>query len=104
MQLKSMTFNSQPFAPTELGSFFKLSRNEMLSTAINVMGSSGFMSLETVLDSEGKGMLYGVGKQTSQANPIVFYDSKDKTNEYNDRGITGIMALQNAADVRCTAN
>ena len=73
-------------------------------TAINVMGSSGFMSLETVLDSEGKGMLYGVGKQTSQANPIVFYDSKDKTNEYNDRGITGIMALQNAADVRCTAN
>ena len=104
MQLKSMTFNSQPFAPTDLGSFFKLSRNEMLSTAINVMGSSGFMSLETVLDSEGKGMLYGVGKQTSQANPIVFYDSKDKTNEYNDRGITGIMALQNAADVRCTAN
>ena len=68
------------------------------------MGSSGFMSLETALDSEGQGKLYGVGKQTSQTNPIVFYDSADKTNESNNRGIAGIMALQNAADVRCTAN
>lgn len=104
MQLKSLTFNSQPFAPTDLGSFFKLSRNEMLSTAINVMGSNGFMSLETGLDSEGKGMLYGVGRQTSQANPIVFYDSTDTSSAFNNKGITGIMALQNAADLRCTAN
>jgi len=103
MQLKSLTFNSQPFAPTELGSFFKLSRTDMMSTAIHVMDSNGFMSLETGLDSEGKGMLYGVGKQTSQANPIVFFDSKDKTNNLNNRGITGIMALQNAAEVRCSA-
>ncbi len=104
MQLKSLTFNSQPFAPTDLGSFFKLSRNEMLSTAINVMGSNGFMSLETGLDSEGKGMLYGVGRQTSQTNPIVFYDSTDTSSAFNNKGITGIMALQNAADLRCTAN
>ena len=104
MQLKSMTFNSQPFAPTDLGSFFKLSRTDMLSTAINVMGSSGLMSLETGLDSEGKGMLYGVGKQTSQANPIVYFDSTDTSSTFNNKGITGIMALQNAADVRCTAN
>jgi hypothetical protein len=102
MQLKSLTFNSQPFAPTDLGSFFKLSRNEMLSTAINVMGSNGVMSLETVLDSEGKGMLYGVGRQTSQTNPIVFYDSTDTSSAFNNKGITGIMAVRNAAEVRCS--
>jgi hypothetical protein len=104
MQLKSLTFNSQPFAPTDLGSFFKLSRNEMLSTAINVMGSNGFMSLETGLDSEGKGLLYGVGRQTSQTNPIVFYDSTDTTNKYNNKGITGIMAVKNIAEVQCAPN
>jgi hypothetical protein len=49
-------------------------------------------------------MLYGVGKQTSQANPIVFYDSTDTSSAFNNKGITGIMALQNAADLRCTAN
>jgi len=104
MQLKSLTFNSQPFAPTDLGSFFKLSRNEMLSTAINEMGSSGFMSLETALDSEGKGMLYGVGKQISQTNPIVFYDSTDTTSAFNNKGITGIMAVKNLAEVQCAPN
>ena len=104
MQLKSLTFNSQPFAPPDLGSFFKLSRNEMLSTAINEMGSSGFMSLETALDSEGKGMLYGVGKQISQTNPIVFYDSTDTTSAFNNKGITGIMAVKNLAEVQCAPN
>ena len=104
MQLKSLTFNSQPFAPTDLGSFFKLSRNEMLSTAINVMGSNGFMSLETGLDSEGTGLLYGVGRQTSQANPIVFYDSTDTSSAFNNKGITGIMAVKNIAEVQCAPN
>ena len=104
MQLKSLTFNSQPFAPTDLGSFFKLSRNEMLGTSINTMGSNGFMSLETALDTEGKGKLYGVGKQTSQTNPIVYFDSTDTSGTFNNKGITGIMAVQNAADVRCSAN
>ena len=104
MQLKSLTFNSQPFAPTDMGSFFKLSRYEMLSTAINTMGSNGFMSLETALDTEGNGKLYGVGKQTSQTNPIVYYDSTNTSGTFNNKGITGIMAVQNAADVRCSAN
>ena len=104
VQLKSLTFNSQPFEPTTAGSFFKLSRHEMLSTAINVMGSSGYMSSETVLDSEGKGKIYGVGNKTSQANPIVFFDSTDNANSYNNRGIAGIMAVQNVAEVRCSAN
>ena len=104
MQLKSLTFNSQPFAPTDLGSFFKLSRNEMLGTSINTMGSNGFMSLETALDTEGNGKLYGVGKQTSQTNPIVYFDSTDTSGTFNNKGITGIMAVQNAADVRCSAN
>ena len=104
MQLKSLTFNSQPFAPTDLGSFFKLSRNEMLGTSINTMGSNGFMSLETALDTEGNGKLYGVGKQTSQTNPIVYFDSTDTSGKFNNKGITGIMAVQNAADVRCSAN
>ena len=102
MQLKSLTFNSQPFAPTDLGSFFKLSRNEMLGTSINTMGSNGFMSLETALDTEGKGKLYGVGKQTSQTNPIVYFDSTDTSGKFNNKGITGIMAVKNAAEVRCS--
>ena len=102
MQLKSLTFNSQPFAPTDLGSFFKLSRNEMLGTSINTMGSNGFMSLETALDTEGNGKLYGVGKQTSQTNPIVYFDSTDTSGKFNNKGITGIMAVKNAAEVRCS--
>lgn len=104
MQLKSLTFNSQPFAPTDGGSFFKLSRQEMLSTAINVMDSSGYMSTETALDTEGQGKIYGVGNQISQANPIVFFDSTDPSNTYNNKGITGILAVQNAAQVSCTPN
>ena len=103
-QLKSLTFNSQPFADADIGSFFKMARFEKLNTAISSMGGDGFMSLELSLDSEGKGMVYGVGKQTSQANPIVYFDSTDTSSTFNNKGITGIMALQNAADVRCTAN
>jgi hypothetical protein len=104
MQLKSLTFNSQPFAPTDLGSFFKLSRNEMLGTAINTMGGNGMMSFETVLDAEGKGKLYGVGRQTSETNPIIYFDSTDTSSTFNNKGITGIMAVKNSADLRCTAN
>ena len=77
---------------------------EMLGTSINTMGSNGFMSLETALDTEGNGKLYGVGKQTSQTNPIVYFDSTDTSGKFNNKGITGIMAAQNAADVRCSAN
>ena len=70
----------------------------------DTMGSNGFMSLETALDTEGNGKLYGVGKQTSQTNPIVYYDSTNTSSTFNNKGITGIMAVQNAADVRCSAN
>jgi hypothetical protein len=104
MQLKSLTFNSQPFAPTNLGSFFKLSRHEMLSTAINAMGGDGMMSFEAVLDAEGKGKLYGVGRQTSETNPIVYFNRSNSKDTANNTGITGIMAVKNAADVRCSAN
>jgi hypothetical protein len=45
-----------------------------------------------------------VGRHTSQANPIVFYDSTDTSSAFNNKGITGIMALQNVAEVRCSAN
>ena len=102
MQLKSLTFNSQPFAPTNLGSFFKLSRHEMLSTAINAMGGDGMMSFETVLDAEGKGKLYGVGRQTSETNPIVYFNHSNSKDTANNTGITGIMAVKNAAEVRCS--
>ena len=107
LQLKSLTFNSQPFAPTDTGSFFKLSRHDMLSTAINTMGGDGMMSFERVLDSEKQGKLYGVGRQTSETNPIVyinFSDSTDTSNNTGITGITGIMAVKNAAEVRCKAN
>ena len=104
IQLKSLTFNSQPFAPTDLGNFFKLSRHDILSTAIGVMGSNGMMSLEAALDNDGIGKIYGVGKQTSQTNPIVYFDSTAPSSTLNNKGIAGIMAVQNAADLRCTAN
>lgn len=103
LQLKSLTFNSQPFAPTDTGSFFKLSRHEILSTAINAMGGDGMMSFETVLDSEKQGKLYGVGQQTSETNPIVYLNFSDSKDTSNNTGITGIMALKNAAEVRCKA-
>ena len=104
LQLKSLTFNSQPFAPTDTGSFFKLSRHDMLSTAINTMGGDGMMSFERVLDSEKQGKLYGVGRQTSEANPIAYINFSDSTDTSNNTGVTGIMAVKNAAEVRCNAN
>ena len=101
-QLKSLTFNAQPFADAEIGSFFKMARFEKLNTAISSMGGDGFMSLELALDSEGKGKLYGVGGKTSLDNPILYINAKDSS--VNKRGISGIMAIQNAAEVRCKAN
>jgi prepilin-type N-terminal cleavage/methylation domain-containing protein len=101
-QLKSLTFNSQPFADAEIGSFFKMARFEKLNTAISSMGGDGFMSLELALDNEGKGKLYGVGGKTSLDNPILFIDGKNAN--VSNRGISGIMAIQNAAEVRCKAN
>ena len=101
-QLKSLTFNAQPFAETDIGSFFKMARFEKLSTAISSMGGDGFMSLELALDSEGKGKLYGVGGKTSLDNPILYINAKDSS--LSGRGIAGIMAIQNAAEVRCKAN
>ena len=101
-QLKSLTFNSQPFADADIGSFFKMARFEKLNTAISSMGGDGFMSLELALDNEGKGKLYGVGGKTSLDNPILFIDGKNAN--VSNRGISGIMAIQNAAEVRCKAN
>ena len=101
-QLKSLTFNAQPFADADIGSFFKMARFEKLNTAISSMGGDGFMSLELALDSEGKGKLYGVGGKTSLDNPILYINAKDSS--LSGRGIAGIMAVQNAAEVRCKAN
>lgn len=101
-QLKSLTFNSQPFADADIGSFFKMARFEKLNTAISSLGGDGFMSLELALDTEGKGKLYGVGGKTSLDNPILFIDGKNAN--VSNRGISGIMAIQNAAEVRCKAN
>ena len=101
-QLKSLTFNAQPFADADIGSFFKMARFEKLNTAISSMGGDGFMSLELILDSEGKGKLYGVGSKTSLDNPILYINAKDSS--LSGRGIAGIMAVQNAAEVRCKAN
>jgi prepilin-type N-terminal cleavage/methylation domain-containing protein len=103
-QLKSLTFNSQPFADADIGSFFKMARFEKLNTAISSMGGDGLMSLELALDNEGKGKLYGVGGKTSLDNPILFIDGKNASLSGRGRGIAGIMAIQNAAEVRCKAN
>ncbi len=101
-QLKSLTFNSQPFADADIGSFFKMARFEKLNTAISSLGGDGFMSLELALDTAGKGKLYGVGGKTSLDNPILYMDAKNPS--ASNRGISGIMAIQNAAEVRCKAN
>ena len=79
-----------------------MARFEKLNTAISSMGGDGFMSLELILDSEGKGKLYGVGGKTSLDNPILYINAKDSS--LSGRGIAGIMAVQNAAEVRCKAN
>ena len=47
-QLKSLTFNAQPFADADIGSFFKMARYQKLNTAISSMGGDGFMSLELI--------------------------------------------------------
>ena len=101
-QFKSLTFNAQPFADADIGSFLKMARFEKLNTAISSMGGDGFMSLEPSVDTEGQGKLYGVGKKTSLDNPILFMDAKNASG--SSRGVAGIMAIQNAAELRCKAN
>lgn len=98
VQLKSLTFNTQPFSAGDTASIFKLSRQEKLSTAINVMGGDGLMSLEAAIDPAGVGKLYGLGNKISQDNPITYVDASNTI-----KGITGILAVQNGAEIRCSA-
>lgn len=100
-QYKSITFNTQPFVADSNSSFFSLSRFEKMDTAIAAMGSDGLMSLEPSLDSEAKGKLYGVGKQISLDNPIVY--KTPSVTATDKRGVEGILAVNNSAEVRCTA-
>ena len=101
-QYKSITFNTQPFVADNATSFFSLSRYEKMDTAIASMGSDGLMSLEPQIDADGKGKLYGVGKQISLDNPIL-YKTPSVTTTHN-KGVEGILAANNSAEVRCTAN
>ena len=100
-QYKSITFNTQPFVADNASSFFSLSRFEKMDTAIASMGSDGLMSLEPSLDTEAKGKLYGVGKQISLDNPIVY--KTPSVTATDKRGVEGILAVNNSAEVRCTA-
>ena len=100
-QYKSITFNTQPFVADNASSFFSLSRFEKMDTAIAAMGSDGLMSLEPSLDSEAKGKLYGVGKQISLDNPIVY--KTPSVTATDKKGVEGILAVNNSAEVRCTA-
>jgi hypothetical protein len=69
-----------------------MSRDEKLSSALSEIGSDGLMSLETSVDSTGN--IFSIGKLTFAANPIL-----DNTN----KGIPGILAIQNSAAVQCSA-
>jgi len=102
-QYKSITFNTQPFVADKTSSFFSLSRYEKMDTAIAAMGSDGLMSLEPELETTQakKGKLYGVGKQISLDNPILYKTPKDTAT--NGMGVEGILAVNNSAEVRCTA-
>jgi hypothetical protein len=100
-QYKSITFNTQPFVADSNSSFFSLSRFEKMDTAIASMGSDGLMSLEPSLDTDAKGKLYGVGKQISLDNPIVY--KTPSVTATDKRGVEGILAVNNSAEVRCTA-
>jgi prepilin-type N-terminal cleavage/methylation domain-containing protein len=100
-QYKSITFNTQPFVADNTASLLSLSRYEKMTTAIAAMGSDGLMSLEPQLDSEGKGKLYGVGKQISLDNPILY--KTPSVTATDKKGVEGILAVNNSAEVRCTA-
>ncbi|NBS09457.1 MAG: prepilin-type N-terminal cleavage/methylation domain-containing protein [Betaproteobacteria bacterium] len=97
VQLKSLTFNAQPFSTDNEG-FFKLTRYQLLGAAIATMGGDGLMSLDTNMDTDNLGKLYGVGKKTSTDNPIQYVSGSTR------KGIAGILAVQNAAEWRCSAN
>lgn len=98
IQLKSLTFNTQPFDVPSTGSFFSLARHEKMTAAIAAMGGDGLMSLESVMDTEAKGKLYGVGNIISADNPIVYNRPSDYSS--NGKGIAGTMAVQN--EVTCS--
>ena len=98
IQLKSLTFNTQPFDNLTTSSFFTLARYEKVSTAIAAMGGDGLMSYDRSVDADGKGKLYGVGNKISADNPIVYNKPSDTDN--NGKGIAGTMAVQN--DVTCS--
>ncbi len=88
---KSLVFNSQPFSTSTDGTF-KMTRDEKLSTALSEIGSDGLMSLESTVDTIGN--LFSVGKQTFLANPI---------GNAANKGIPGILAIQNSAAIQCSA-
>jgi hypothetical protein len=98
VQLKSLTFNTQPFENQSTGSFFSLARHEKMSAAIAAMGGDGLMSLESVMDTEARGKLYGVGNKISADHPIIYNKPSDAKN--NGKGIAGTLAVQN--EVTCS--
>ncbi len=86
-QLRSLVFNTQPFAMTGGGSYLSMSRSDFMTTALTAMGSNGYASPRIQNDIN----LYTL-TGTATSSPI---------SSFNSVGVSGILAIQNTSDVNC---
>lgn len=89
-QLRSLVFNTQPFA--NVSSLFRTSRMDNLSTARNELGANGLMSYDYAVKDDGR--LYTTGNVVSMDNPIK-YNSRNPPAGTTLKGLEGILAVQN---------
>ena len=89
-QLRSLVFNTQPFADSR--SWFRQSRLENLSTARDELGANGMVSYDYSFKDDGR--LYSAGNVVSLDNPL----RRNKNSSSADtvfKGVEGILAMQN---------
>ena len=89
-ELRSLVFNSQPFA--ENPNFFGMRRAERLTLMRETLGAKALMSYDDVLQTEGQ--LYALGNKFFLDNPLVRYDNSASAGA-TFKGVEAIFALQN---------
>jgi len=89
-ELRSLVFNSQPFA--ENPNYFGMRRAERLSLMRETLGAKALMSYDDAMQTDGQ--LFGLGNKFFLDNPLVRYDNKASAST-TFKGVEAIFALQN---------
>jgi hypothetical protein len=89
-ELRSLVFNSQPFA--ENPNYFGMRRTERLSLMRENLGAKALMSYDDAMQTDGQ--LYGLGNKFFLDNPLVRHDNSASSGS-TFKGVEAIFALQN---------